>query len=97
MPRPSATKMPSVTTAGCAKANPIAAPMNGAVQGEAITTASTPERTESTYGFFAVQSPADDGTSDVNSNTPDRLSANTKNSTARPMTTGGDCNWKPQP
>ena len=38
-----------------------------------------------------------DGSSEPNSNTPDRLSAITKNSSASAVTTAGDCSWKPQP
>src|SRR6185503_21311039 len=71
--------------------------MNGAVQGDAITTASTPDNAASTYGLRADQLPADDGTSEVNSKTPDRFSARTKKSTASAATTPGDCSWNPQP
>ena len=71
--------------------------MNGAVHGDAMTTARTPESAALTYWLRADQPAADDGTSVANSNTPDRLSARTKNSSARPVTTAGDCSWKPQP
>ena len=66
--------------------------MNGAVHGDAMTTARTPESAALTYWLRADQSPAEDGTSVVNSNTPDRFSASMKNRTARPVTTAGDCN-----
>ncbi len=42
MPTPSAANTSSVSAAGCASAKPSAAPMNGAVHGEAMATASTP-------------------------------------------------------
>ncbi len=89
MPMPSATNTSSVSAAGCDSAKPSAAPMNGAVHGEAITTASTPDSAAFTTGLCAVHPAADDGTSDANSNAPDRLSASTKKSTARLVTTAG--------
>ena len=62
--------------------------MNGAVHGDAMTTASTPEPNASSVRFFAVQfGDAPTATSWPNSNTPDRLSASTKNSTASAVTT----------
>src|SRR5436190_3675237 len=71
--------------------------MNGAEQGEAMTTASTPDKASLRYGFFAFQPASDDGSNTRISNRPDRFSASTKNSSARPATTTGDCSWKPQP
>ena len=71
--------------------------MNGAEHGEAMTTASTPDKASLTYGFFAFQPASDDGSNRRISNRPDRFSASTKNSSARPATTTGDCSWKPQP
>ena len=46
MPSPSAVKIASASAAGRASAKPSAAPMNGAVQGVATSTASTPVRNE---------------------------------------------------
>ena len=71
--------------------------MNGAVHGDAMTTASTPEPNASSVRFFDDQPVTPDGASWPNSNTPDRLSASTKNSIASALTTAGDCSWKPQP
>ena len=71
--------------------------MNGAVHGDAMTTASTPEPNASTVRFFAVKFATPDGASWPNSKTPDRLSASTKKSIASTVTTAGDCSWKPQP
>src|SRR6185312_4948900 len=71
--------------------------MNGAEQGEAMTTASTPDNASLTKGFFAFQPASDDGSNTRISNRPDRFSASTKKSRARPATTAGDCSWKPQP
>src|SRR5437763_138106 len=42
MPTPKAMKTAIVAAAGCASANPSPAPMNGAVQGDAMITASAP-------------------------------------------------------
>src|SRR5581483_3621487 len=71
--------------------------MNGAVHGDAMTTASTPDAKASRVRFLDVQPASDAGASWPNSNTPDKLSASTKNSIASAVTTAGDCNWKPQP
>src|SRR6266540_4317390 len=51
--------------------------MNGAVHGDAMTTASTPEPNASSVRFFAVQPATTEGASWPNSNTPDRLIAST--------------------
>ena len=71
--------------------------MNGAVQGDAMTTARMPEPNASSVRFFEVQPVTPDGASCPNSNTPDRFSASTKNRIASALTTAGDCSWKPQP
>src|SRR6266508_3947528 len=71
--------------------------MNGAVHGDAMTTASTPEPNASSVRLFAVQPATPEGASWPNSNTPDRLIASTKKSTASAVTTAGDCSWNPQP
>ncbi len=71
--------------------------MNGAVHGDAITTASTPDSAAFAYWLCAVHPAADDGTRVANSKTPDRLSASTKNRMARLVTTAGDWSWKPHP
>ena len=71
--------------------------MNGAVHGDAMTTASTPEPNASTVRFLLDHSATLEGASWPNSNTPDRFSASTKNRIASAVTTDGDCSWKPQP
>ena len=71
--------------------------MNGAVQGEATATASTPESSESATGCRACSEATLLGRKWPNSNTPARFSPITVNSTVRPATTPGDCSWKPQP
>src|SRR3569832_2282188 len=97
MPTPSATKMPSASIAGTPIAYPSDAPMKGAVQGEAIATASTPERNAFTTGCFASSDATLEGTKLVNSNRPARLRPISVKSAASDATTTGDCNWKPQP
>src|SRR6266496_48627 len=97
MPTPSTMNTTSRTDVEPAIAKPSAAPMNGAVHGEAMTTASTPEPNASIVRFFDDQLVTADGASCPNSNTPERLSASTKNSMASAVTTHGDWSWKPQP
>ena len=64
--------------------------MNGAEHGEAIATASTPESASLTNALRALQLDSADGRSRPTSKTPERLSASTKNSTARLAMTAGD-------
>ena len=71
--------------------------MNGAVQGEATTTASTPDRKSLATGLRACRLATLDGTICPTSNTPARFSPIRVNSSASPATTAGDCSWKPQP
>jgi hypothetical protein len=97
MPRPSAPKMASACAAGKVAASPSDAPMNGAVQGEAIATARTPVSSESTSGCRARRLATLLGSTEPNSNSPARLSPMSVNSAASTATTTGDCNWKPQP
>ena len=72
--------------------------MNGAVHGEAMRppreSPTAPHRRRDSLPSIRRQrtEPAS-----VNSNTPERLSASTKNRIARPTTTAGDCSWKPHP
>src|SRR5437763_14690125 len=82
---------------GPASAYPSAAPMNGAEQGDATTTASAPDSASLSSGFFAFHVASDDGKNWRTSNTPDRFSASTKNSTARAAIVAGYCSWNPQP
>ncbi len=51
-PNASAVKIANVTPADCASANPIAAPINGAVHGVATTIASTPVKKLPAYPCF---------------------------------------------
>src|SRR6476469_7641257 len=71
--------------------------MNGAVQGDAIATASNPDANAFAPRFECDHVATLDGSSEPNSNTPDRFSAITKNSSASALTTAGDCSWKPHP
>src|SRR5690242_10463290 len=71
--------------------------MNGAVHGDAIATASTPDANELTCRFACDHDATPLGTSAPNSKTPDRFNAITKNRIASDATTAGDCSWKPQP
>jgi hypothetical protein len=65
--------------------------MNGAVQGDAMATASTPDRNESSVGFLACSDATLDGSRLPNSNTPARFRPMTVNSAASAATTAGDC------
>src|SRR6185436_11656796 len=97
MPTPSARNTATVSDAGCASAKPSAAPMNGAVHGDATTTASTPVPNASSVRLRDVQPRTDEGATLPNSNTPDRLRPITKNRSASSDTNSGDWSWKPQP
>ena len=66
--------------------------MKGAVQGEAMATASTPDKNALTPGCRASSVATRLGSKEPNSNRPARLSASTVNSTASAATTAGDCN-----
>ena len=70
-------------------AKPSAAPMKGAVQGLAATTASTPQANASTDGRSARQPARRWGISDANSKLPIRFSPIAKNSSASTNTTAG--------
>ena len=78
-------------------ARPSEAPMNGAVQGDAMAVASTPVRKASTVGFLACRLARRLGSTLPNSNRPARFRPISVNSTASPATTAGLCSWKPQP
>ena len=97
MPRPSTANSNSDCAAGSVNAKPSAAPMNGAVHGEATATASTPVRKLSASGWRNRIEASPLGNTVANSNRPARLSAINVNSTASTTTKPGDCNWKPQP
>ncbi len=71
--------------------------MKGAVQGEAIATASTPDRKALATGWRASSEARLEGRKAPNSNRPARFSPIRVNSAASAATTAGDCNWKPQP
>ena len=73
MPMPSTTNTPSIIATPPASAKPSAAPMNGAVHGEATTTARTPEPNASIVRLLLDHSATPDGASWPNSNTPDRF------------------------
>ena len=97
MPRPSAAKTDSACPVGKVTASPSEAPMNGAVQGEATATASTPVTAESTMGWRARAASHEPGNTEPSSNTPARFNPISVNKPASTATTTGDCNWKPQP
>ena len=71
--------------------------MNGAVQGDATATASTPDRKALATGWRASSDATLDGRKAPNSNSPARFRPISVNSAASAATTAGDCNWKPQP
>src|SRR5262250_556960 len=97
MPTPSAVNTANARQPASPIAYPSAAPMNGAVQGEATSTASTPEPNQSRAGFAERQRAARSGKNVPTSNTPERLSASAKKNSASTATATGDCSWKPQP
>jgi len=65
--------------------------MKGAVQGEAMATATTPESKASVTGWRACSVARRPGMNWPNSNTPARFSPISVNSPARSATTSGDC------
>ncbi len=71
--------------------------MNGAVQGEATATASTPVRKLSASGWRKRADARPLGSTVPNSKRPARFNAIIVNSTASAATKPGDCSWKPQP
>ncbi|MNV96642.1 hypothetical protein D3C71_1916710 [compost metagenome] len=91
MPIPSAAKISSACPAGMLMASPMEAPMNGAVQGEAMATASTPLRNALVSGLLACLPARLLGTKWPNSNRPARLRPITVNRVASSATTRGDC------
>ena len=92
MPKPITAKIGSACATGRPTASPSDAPMNGAVQGEATATASTPDKNAFSAGLRACSVATRLGTNWPNSNSPARFSPTTVNSTANPATTAGDCN-----
>ena len=90
-PSPKAAKIPSACAAGRLIAYPSDAPMKGAVQGEAMATASTPERNASTTGWRACRDASRCGNTLPISNTPARFSPSSVNRVASKATTAGDC------
>jgi len=91
MPSPRVAKIANACSAGKASAKPSEAPMKGAVQGEAITTARMPDRKAFIDGFLASRRATRLGTNWPNSNTPAKLRPITVNSTASAATMAGDC------
>ncbi len=65
--------------------------MNGAVHGEAMATASMPDRKASAAGWRACSAARRPGANWPNSNTPARFRPITVNSAASAATTAGDC------
>ncbi len=92
MPTPSAANRLKACHGGSVIASPSAAPMNGAVHGEATATASTPVSAESASGWRSRIEARPLGSSVANSNRPARFSAISVNSTASAATKSGDCN-----
>ena len=79
-----------VAGTGSTKAAPSAAPMKGAVHGEATRTASTPERKASASGCRKRQAPGTSCASVATGNAPEKDKPNAKKSTAMPPTKAGD-------
>jgi hypothetical protein len=71
--------------------------MNGAVQGEATATASTPVRKASATGWRACRLATPDGRNVPNSNSPARFSPIRVNSAASAATTAGTAAESPSP
>ena len=92
MPRPMAANTASACAAGKPTAKPSEAPMKGAVQGEAMAVASTPDKKSLTVGLWACRPAKRLGSSWPNSNKPARFRPSNVNSKARPATTAGLCN-----
>ena len=92
MPTPIAPNTASACSAGKPTAYPSDAPMNGAVQGDAIAVASTPDKNAFTPGFFDCRFMARLGKIAPNSNSPARFSPSSVNSAASAATTAGLCN-----
>ena len=92
MPTPSAANTVSACSAGMSIASPSEAPMNGAVQGEAMATASTPDRKDSATGWRSCAPAQRWGSMRPNSNMPARFKPSSVNSTAMAATRPGDCN-----
>ena len=75
----------------------MATPMNGAVQGVATSTASSPvKKLPACPAFPASRPPAPTIPAPI-SNAPDRFSPTANNTHAMPTTNTGDWNWNPQP
>ena len=92
MPAPIMANTVSAAAVLWVNAKPSAAPMKGAVQGEATSAASTPDSSASAVGCLSVAPATPLGSTLPNSNTPDKLRPITKNSSASSVTTSGDCN-----
>ena len=96
-PSPNAPNTSSATGAGAASATANAAPINGAVQGVATSTASSPVAYEpSTPPRDASPCPAP-APANRTSNTPDRFRPTISSTHASTVTNSGDCSWNPQP
>ena len=76
--------------AGSVRARPSEAPINGAVQGDATTTAKAPESAESAMRLRSCIVPRRPG-SKLNSSRPARLSAIKVKSNAKAEIMRGDC------
>ena len=93
IPKPRARKIAADSQVSCVSAYPSAAPMKGAVQGEAITTARTPVQKLPCgpwVGSFRMVRASERWLAAVNSKSPSRLSMIEKKSRARMATTQGD-------
>src|SRR5665647_3156577 len=82
MPTPITANSSSAWAAGKPSAKPSEAPMNGAVQGEATATASTPDRKALTTGWRASSEATLTGRNAPNSNKPARFRPISVNSAA---------------
>ena len=92
MPTPMLAKISKACTAGKPSARPRDAPMKGAVQGDAMATASMPDKNAFAAGLRASSVATRLGKNWPNSNKPARFKPITVNNVAKPATTRGDCN-----
>ena len=92
MPMPIAPNTASACAAGRATARPSDAPMNGAVQGDAMAVANTPDKNALTAGCLACALATRPGRKLPNSKTPARFSPISVKSAASVATTAEFCN-----
>ena len=95
-PKPIAAKITATCSADPAKAKPIAVPRNGAEQGVASTTASSPSKKLRAIPLASAPTLPSAVGAPI-SNTPNRFSAKPTRSSVIASAKRGSWNWKPQP